>query len=370
MMLYNKYRPQSFEFLAGQAHIKKILTNQVEKNQVSQSYLFTGPAGTGKTTVARILAAMVNCSTGATATPPATDPNVIDIFSGKSASDVIEMDAASNRGIEEIKEIRKQAYFSCIKMRRKIFIIDECHQLTPQAWEALLKILEEPPSHVIFILCTTEDQKVPETVQTRCTCLEFRELVVADIQAYLKKISDLEGMTINDSALLMLARGGRGSMRRAMSNMEMARSAGSPVTAELVESVTGAASASSVRDFLKSIVSCKFVDGLAASSRSIGTGVSAEDYLSSIASYCRDLMLCGAKGYDMVEYGYSQQEVADIVEIQNSIKAIGNHRKIIDAWILTIDERAKLTVFRQSPQYQIDVTWVKMVHDLKDLAKS
>src|ERR687892_870962 len=189
--LYRKYRPQGFDDVVGQAAVVRTLTNAIENGQVRQAYLFAGPRGTGKTSMARILAKALNClgTDGPTAHPDKICHVCVAIANGTSL-DVVEMDAASQRGIDDIREIRERVVLQPVEGRYKVYILDEAHQLTDAAWQALLKLIEEPPPHLVFVFCTTEQQKVLPTVRSRCQTFVFQRPRLPDLVHKLRLISD------------------------------------------------------------------------------------------------------------------------------------------------------------------------------------
>jgi DNA polymerase-3 subunit gamma/tau len=238
--LYRKYRPQTFSEVVGQEAVVRTLTNAIEQGKVRQAYLFAGPRGTGKTSLARILAKGINCAHGPTATPDNTCHACTSITSGTSL-DVIEMDAASQRGIDDIRDIRDRVVLQPVEGRSKIYILDEAHQLTDAAWNALLKLIEEPPPHLVFIFCTTELQKVLPTVRSRCQTFVFRRPRLADIVRKLRLIADAEGLDVPDAALALIARGGRGAYRDAESTLDqLAAATGDTITVQDVLQLLGA----------------------------------------------------------------------------------------------------------------------------------
>ena len=238
--LYRKYRPQTFAEVVGQEAVVRTLTNAIEQGKVRQAYLFAGPRGTGKTSLARILAKGINCAHGPTASPDNTCHACTSITSGTSL-DVIEMDAASQRGIDDIRDIRDRVVLQPVEGRSKIYILDEAHQLTDAAWNALLKLIEEPPPHLVFIFCTTELQKVLPTVRSRCQTFVFRRPRLADIVRKLRLIADAEGFDVPDAALALIARGGRGAYRDAESTLDqLAAATGDTITVQDVLQLLGA----------------------------------------------------------------------------------------------------------------------------------
>jgi DNA polymerase III subunit gamma/tau len=222
--LYRKYRPQDFDEVVGQEAIVRTLKNAITSEQVRQAYLFAGPRGTGKTSLARILAKGLNCVQGPTPTPDKVCNPCVTIASGTSL-DVIEMDAASQRGIDDIREIRERVVLQPAEGRYKVYILDEAHQLTDAAWNALLKLIEEPPPHLVFVFCTTDLSKVLATVRSRCQTFVFARPRLPELVRLLRRVADGEGIQVPDQALALVARGARGSFRDAVSTLDQLASA-------------------------------------------------------------------------------------------------------------------------------------------------
>lgn len=243
-VLYRKYRPQTFEDVIGQDHIVKVLQGAVELGNIAHAYLFSGTRGTGKTSMARILARAI----------------------GTSANDLIEMDAASNRGIDDIREIRDSVITLPFESKYKVYIIDEVHMLTKDAWNAFLKTLEEPPAYVVFILATTELEKVPETVISRCQTFAFKSPNLLTLKDFALMIGKKEGATLEPAAAELIALLGDGSFRDTHGILEkiVSSTANKQITREEVEMVTGAPKAGLVKAILEAVVGKDFAKGAAA----------------------------------------------------------------------------------------------------------
>jgi DNA polymerase-3 subunit gamma/tau len=238
--LYRKYRPQTFDQVVGQEAVVRTLRNAIETDQIRQAYLFAGPRGTGKTSLARILAKALNCAQGPTATPDGTCHSCVAIANGTSL-DVIEMDAASQRGIDDIREIRERVVLQPVEGRYKVYILDEAHQLTDAAFNALLKLIEEPPPHLVFVFCTTDLSKMLPTVRSRCQTFVFSRPRLPDLIRKLRHIADAESIEAPDAALALVARGARGAYRDAESTLDqLAAATGNQVTVQSVLQLLGA----------------------------------------------------------------------------------------------------------------------------------
>jgi DNA polymerase III subunit gamma/tau len=217
--LYRKYRPQDFDEVVGQEAVVRTLRNAIEAGQVRQAYLFAGPRGTGKTSLARILAKSLNCQLGPTPQPDKTCHACVAIANGTSL-DVVEMDAASQRGIDDIREIRERVVLQPVEGRYKVYILDEAHQLTDAAFNALLKLIEEPPPHLVFVFCTTELGKMLATVRSRCQTFVLSRPRLPDLVRVLRRVADGEAIDAPDAALALVARSARGSYRDAVSTLD------------------------------------------------------------------------------------------------------------------------------------------------------
>src|SRR5213594_1634151 len=220
-VIARKYRPQTFADVVNQEHVKTTLENAIAQQRIAHGYIFSGQRGTGKTTVARILARCMNCVQGPTNKPCGVCASCIEIAAG-NAVDVIEIDAASNRGINEMRELRENVRYQPARDRYKVFIIDEAHQITSEAFNALLKTIEEPPEWVVFVLCTTEAHKIPATIASRCQHFSFRSVDFDDLMARMEWICKQEGIEADADVLAILAQAGEGSVRDSLSALDQA----------------------------------------------------------------------------------------------------------------------------------------------------
>src|SRR5438270_7303703 len=238
-VIARKYRPQSFAEVVNQEHVKTTLENAIAQNRIAHGYIFSGQRGTGKTTVARILARCLNCVDGPTNQPCGVCASCVEIAAG-GAPDVIEIDAASNRGINEMRELRENVRYRPARDRYKVFIIDEAHQITNEAFNALLKTIEEPPPWVVFVLCTTESHKIPATIASRCQHFSFRSVEFDQLIARMAWICEQEGIKADSETLAVLAQAGEGSVRDSLSALDQAIACcGSTLSAADIRSLLG-----------------------------------------------------------------------------------------------------------------------------------
>ena len=288
--LYRTWRPQDFDSLVGQEHIKIALTNALELGKIAHAYLFTGPRGTGKTSTARILAKALNCEKGPTAHPCNECDNCKQITEG-SSMDVIEIDAASNRGIDEIRQLRERVAFAPVNSRYKVYIIDEVHMITTDAFNALLKTLEEPPEHVVFILATTEPHKIPATIHSRCQRYDFRRVTVEDIVGHLQKVAVGSGIEADEAALHLMAIQADGGMRDAVGLLDQCGVMNKHVTAETVRQVLGIVGRESLRQLVTLIGKKDLTGALEALGELSNQGKDVKQVLLEVTEYLRALLL-------------------------------------------------------------------------------
>ncbi len=262
LVLARKYRPQSFEEVIGQEHVTRTLMNSIQSDRVAHALIFAGPRGIGKTSVARILAKALNCKDGPTTTPCDKCDSCHEIRDGVTV-DVFEIDGASNRGINEIRELRENIKYMPSRSRNKIYIIDEVHMLTAEAFNALLKTLEEPPEHVIFIFATTELHKIPVTIQSRCQIYNFRRINTREIAGHLKNVCARAGTNVSEGLLWLIAREAEGGMRDALSLLDQVIAySEDPVTDEQVLDILGVVDRKTISDMASAIINNQITDAL------------------------------------------------------------------------------------------------------------
>ncbi|HLV93935.1 MAG TPA: DNA polymerase III subunit gamma/tau [Candidatus Acidoferrales bacterium] len=297
-VIARKYRPQTFREIVGQEHVTRTLANAIQSNRVAHAYIFSGVRGVGKTTTARILAKALNCVKGPTAEPDNTCDSCRDISAGTSL-DVLEIDAASNRGIDQIRELREMVRYAPAGSRYKVVILDEAHQLTDEASNALLKTLEEPPEHVIFILATTQPEDLVDTIKSRAQLFQFRSLSFKEIAGEIERITKLENLSIDSGAVAVLARAAEGSLRDGLSLLEQAIAySGDRITDAQVRELLGVVAESVLDELIEAIETQSAEHALKLVHRLIAEGQNLQHFCREAIRHVRNLLVarvCGAE---------------------------------------------------------------------------
>lgn len=354
--LYRKWRPGRFEEVVGQEHITRTLQNGVESDRVGHAYLFCGPRGTGKTTMARLLAKAVNCLDEKPTQRPCNTCHVCIAVNEGRFLDLIEIDAASNTGVDDIRELRDKINFSPTEGRYKVYIIDEVHMLSTAAFNALLKTLEEPPTHVKFVLATTEEHKVPITIKSRCQQFNFRLFTIEEIETRLAWMSKREGFTIEPAAMQMIAQQGSGSLRDAESLLDqLVVSEGDTVTAERTRLVLGTASNSAVMALTEAWLSGNGAGGLDIIHKALASGTDARQFCRQMVAYLRQLILLKAAGLELPFDGTSEQKEEMLGQASQA------DRKSLVAALRAFNEAALTPAGSWQPQLPLELAFVEML---------
>ena len=352
-----KHRPQTFEEIIGQPHVAQTLRNAVAAGRVAHAYLFAGPRGTGKTTTARVLAKALSCERGLTPDPCGECDSCVDIRDG-SAVDVAEIDAASNRGIDEIRELREKVKYTPASARCKVYILDEVHMLTTEAFNALLKTLEEPPEHAFFVLATTEPHRVPATILSRCQRFDFRQIGLPDIVDRLRGAVEAEETAVSEEALFAVARAARGAMRDGWSILDqvIAFSDGE-ITVETVHSALGVTDRAALQRAAEVIASDDVAGAYALVSELVAAGKDIEQFLRDLTLYFRDLLVI-ALGCQ--ETPLLMADAADRDALAEHAQRLGGRRVRIAVEALA----AAQAELRQTGQHQLllEITLARLAH--------
>jgi DNA polymerase-3 subunit gamma/tau len=362
--LYRKYRPQSFEEVVGQEPVVRTLSNAIATEAVRQAYLFAGPRGTGKTSMARILAKCLNCAQGPTTTPDGTC-HACRAIAGGTSLDVIEMDAASQRGIDDIREIRDRVVLQPVEGRYKVYILDEAHQLTDAAWNALLKLIEEPPPHLVFVFCTTDLSKVLPTVRSRCQTFVFQRPRLQELVAKLRRVADAEGIDVPDQALALVARGGRGAYRDAESTLDQLASAtGNKVTVQAVLELLGTVEEEALFRLCDLVIdrdtagALTYVEELSERGHDLGR------FVLDLIEHLRQLMLAQHLG-DVPEAAATSEEARERLRAQAGQLEEATVLRLVDLLAVAVDDMRQ----GADPRLPLELALVKVTRPASDLSR-
>ncbi len=358
-VLARKYRPQKFSDVIGQEHVTRTLQNAIAQERIAHGYIFSGHRGIGKTTVARILAMALNCrsSQKPVAEPCGICDSCTEIRAG-NAVDVIEIDAATNRGIDEIRELREAARYRPARDRFKIYILDEAHQITDAAFNALLKTLEEPPSHVIFMMATTQPEDIPQTIRSRCQHFSFRAVKFDDIMGQLRGIVTKEKIPADDDALALLAEAGDGSLRDALSILDQAiASTSDHLTLDSVRSLIGSAPAAALETVMQAVAESSSEKILVLVDELIGEGHSPTHFARQLLRFLRNVTVTKIAGKDSALLQISFDERARVARIADlfSEEDLARHLQIM---LRTHGELG----YRQEQRFHLELGLLKMAH--------
>ena len=349
--LYRKYRPATFSDVIGQEHITETLKNELSEGKTVHAYLFTGTRGTGKTSCAKILAKAVNCLNQEGGDPCLECESCLSIANGEN-TDIVEIDAASNNGVDNIRELRDLLSFAPSSSKYRVFIIDEVHMLSPGAFNALLKTLEEPPEHVVFILATTEVHKIPATILSRCQRFDFRRIDNEKICQRIQYIAEKEGLTVSNDAATLIASAADGGMRDALSILDLCASSSKEIDESTVESVCAMAGNDYLLEMAEAVKNHNTEQALMLIDRLHNSSVDMLRLLSELSSHYRDLMIvktvrgdkkpivCSASRMNALEKQAAEYDIKDIMFIlniiQNSFPSMqsGNRRGVLEMAVI------------------------------------
>ncbi|HET9662950.1 MAG TPA: DNA polymerase III subunit gamma/tau [Burkholderiales bacterium] len=356
-VIARKYRPQTFDDVVNQDHVKRTLANALSKGRVAHGYIFSGQRGTGKTTMARIVAKALNCEKGASPTPCLQCSSCLEIAAGNSM-DLLEIDAASNRRIDDIRELRENVRYRPARDRYKVFIIDEAHQITSDAFNALLKTLEEPPEWVVFMLCTTEAQQIPATIVSRCQSFQFRAVEIEKVVERMRWICEQEGIEADEDALITIALSGDGSIRDSLSTLDQAiASFGNRLETGPVRDLLGAIPSEITDEIVEALRSGNAAAMLALVDRITSEGRHVQHFCGELTRYFRNLLVLKVSGEDtrLVTLG------------PNERKRVISHLEHFSQEDLTRYLQLLLELYRElqhaaQPRFRLEVGLLKLVY--------
>lgn len=361
LVLYRKYRPQSFSEIIGQEHIVQTLTNSIAGKSISHAYLFTGPRGSGKTTIARLFAKAINCQDTTSFEPCNKCDSCLEIMQAK-AMDLIEIDAASHTGVDDVRELIEGIKFSPVKSKYKIFIIDECHQLSKSAANALLKTLEEPPAHAIFLLATTEVHKMIPTIISRCQRHDFKRLQIPEITKKLEFIAKKENIKLDESALSLIALNSRGSFRDAESLLDECISFSgntNTIKAGDIKELLGIVEVNQISQFVDFLLLKDTKNAIVYLNSIADSGVDLQEFTKTLIFYLRQSLLqkINPEFLNLQNSGLSEKELE---KIKSQIANLKN--KDIQIMLESFISAENKMKYAQIPQLPLELSIVDLTH--------
>ncbi len=353
---YRKWRPLDWDGVIGQDHVIRTLRNALTHNHITHAYLFSGPRGTGKTSTARIIAKAVNCLADDVSARPCNTCDHCKAINAGRFLDLIEIDAASNTSVDDVRSLREKINYSPSQGRFKVYIIDEVHMLSNAAFNALLKTLEEPPAHVIFVLATTEVHRIPATVLSRCQRHEFRRIPINYIQANLKEIAEEEGIKVDVAALTEIARQATGSMRDAISLLDQLASTGSDVTLELTKEVLGTAASEIVISLTEAILNRDAGKGIAIINHALNNGSDPRQFGRQVVDYLRAVLMAKMGNMELLEAALEERNRLEVLAKRFEMS------KLLDA-LQAFDRAAQYTSVGWQPGLRLELAVTRLTQN-------
>ena len=359
--IYRKWRPTTFEDVVGQSHITDTLKTEIKTGRLAHAYLFCGTRGTGKTTTAKILSRAVNCESPLPNGNPCNECSSCKGILSNTIMDIVEIDAASNNGVENIRELRDEISYTPANVKYKIYIIDEVHMLSTSAFNALLKTLEEPPAHAIFILATTEPQKIPATIQSRCQRFDFRRISAKNIAGRIGEITRKDGINITPDAIQLVAQLGDGSMRDALSILDLCSGIEGEITREDIENVTGSVSRTALVNLAVALINSDISSALSLINKMMESGKEIGNLIDELILCIREILICKIMDNPSEVVDKSPEDI----EVYKNI-AISAPKEVLLYIIKVLSETASLCKTSTNPRVMLEASAVKMCDPASD----
>lgn len=359
--IYRKWRPTTFEDVVGQSHITDTLKTEIKTNRLAHAYLFCGTRGTGKTTTAKILSRAVNCESPLPNGNPCNECASCKGILSNTIMDIVEIDAASNNGVENIRELRDEISYTPANVKYKIYIIDEVHMLSTSAFNALLKTLEEPPAHAIFILATTEPQKIPATIQSRCQRFDFRRISAKNIAGRIGEITRKDGINITQDAIQLVAQLGDGSMRDALSILDLCSGIEGEITREDIENVTGSVSRTALVNLAVALINSDISSAISLINTMMESGKEIGNLIDELIMCIREILICKIMDNPSEVVDKSSEDIEAYKNIANAAP-----KEVLLYIVKVLSETASLCKTSTNPRVMLEASAVKICDPASD----